>query len=404
LGMGTAHLRMIARCGATLLRSELIRQRGLPIHLMRTLRISIIGGSLAGLFAALLLRKDGHEVRIHERSRHGLSGRGAGLVAQAKVFQILRRLGHEEIADVGVVARERIYLDKMGQVAETRAMPQMQVSWDVLHDTLARDLEDERYTLGQEVEAVELAEQGAMLRFRDGSTHHTDLVVGADGIGSIVRKFVNPSRHRNIFAGYSAWRGLVPETALPAEAVILIDRFAFYLARGAHALGYLVPGSKGEMAKGHRRYNWVWYRPGRDDRLGELFTDTHGRSHPFSLPRGGLSAERLASLRHDAAEILPPQFAQAVATEDEPSIQGIFDYEAPRMVRGPIVLIGDAAFVVRPHTAMGVSKAAGDVMALQHYLAAEENLDSALAAFERERIAVGREISAYGRRLGASAL
>lgn len=80
-----------------------------------------------------------------------------------------------------------------------------------------------------------------------------------------------------------------------------------------------------------------------------------------------------------------PVVVRASAAEDRPSIQGIFDYEAPRMVKGPIALIGDAAFVVRPHTAMGVSKAAGDVMALQRHLAAEDGLDRALAAFERER-------------------
>jgi len=251
---------------------------------------------------------------------------------------------------------------------------------------------------------VEPEGQGAMLRFRDGSTHSADLVLGADGIGSVIRKFVNPDRHRNIFAGYSAWRGLIPEATLPAGASLLIERFAFYVARGAHALGYLVPGAKGEMAKGDRRYNWVWYRPASNDTLRELFTDARGGTHPFSLPRGGLSSGRLAAIRQDAAATLPPQFSLAVAAEDRPSIQGIFDYEAPRMVRGPIALIGDAAFVVRPHTAMGVSKAAGDVMTLQRHLAAEDHLDRALAAFERERIPVGREISAYGRRLGSSAL
>lgn len=371
---------------------------------MRALCISIVGGSLAGLFAALLLRRDGHEVRVHERSRHGLSGRGAGLVAQADVFRMLRLLGQERVATIGVMAEERIYLDRAGGVAETLAMPQMQISWGVLYENLASDLGGERHALGQELEAIEPAETGTVLHFRDGAACKADLVIGADGIGSIVRKAVNPENHVNGYAGYSAWRGLVPETALPSEAALLIGRFAFYVKRGAHALGYLVPGSKGEMAQGERRYNWVWYRPGSSDQLPALFTDTQGRTHPFSLPRSGFSADRLAMLHRDAADTLPPQFALAVGSEDKPSIRGIFDYEAPRMVRGPIALIGDAAFVVRPHTAMGVSKAAGDVMALHRHLAAEDNLERALAGFERERLPVGREIAAYGRRLGASAL
>jgi len=66
-----------------------------------------------------------------------------------------------------------------------------------------------------------------------------------------------------------------------------------------------------------------------------------------------------------AEETLPPQFANAVSAERSPFIQAIFDYAAPIMVTKRIALLGDAAFVVRPHTAMGVSKAAGDALALQ---------------------------------------
>ena len=153
-----------------------------------------------------------------------------------------------------------------------------------------------------------------------------------------------------------------------------------------------------------RRYNWVWYRPAPADTLAELFTDRSGQTFEFSLPRGGLSEERRDALRRDASELLPPQFALAVSAEDTPSIQGIFDYRAPRMVGRSVALIGDAAFVVRPHTAMGVSKAAGDVLALQRHVSAEDDLGVALSLYEEERRPVGEEIAAYGRRLGASAL
>src|SRR5271155_117299 len=70
------------------------------------LRIGIVGGSLGGLFAAALLRSDGHQVRIYERSVSGLAGRGAGLVGQREIYAILRAVGCERAADVGVVARE----------------------------------------------------------------------------------------------------------------------------------------------------------------------------------------------------------------------------------------------------------------------------------------------------------
>ncbi|MGK9233944.1 FAD-dependent monooxygenase [Inquilinus limosus] len=371
---------------------------------MKPLRIRIIGGSLAGLFAGVLLQRDGHDVRIYERSTLGLSGRGAGLVAQREVFQILRLIGVERIAHIGVVAKERIILDRAGQVVQTVATPQTQISWDVLYDSVASRFTADCYRLGRQAVQVVDGDAGAVIGFADGSTDQADLVIGADGIGSVVRRAVDPETSENSFAGYIAWRGLIPETILPEAASLLLDRFAFYLAPGAQALGYLVPGPAGEVSKGDRRYNWVWYRRVRPDALAALFTDRSGRSHAFSLPRGGLPEDRLQALRRDAAESLPPQFALAVSVEGAPSIQGIFDYQAKHMVGRSVALIGDAAFVVRPHTAMGVSKAAGDVMALQRHLATQADLRSALAGFEQERRAVGEQIAAYGRRLGASAL
>jgi 2-polyprenyl-6-methoxyphenol hydroxylase-like FAD-dependent oxidoreductase len=65
----------------------------------------------------------------------------------------------------------------------------------------------------------------------------------------------------------------------------------------------------------------------------------------------------------------PPQFGAAVSAERSPFIQAIFDYAAPIMSTKRIALLGDAAFVVRPHTGMGVSKAAGDALALSYAVA-----------------------------------
>lgn len=372
---------------------------------MKPLRISIIGGSLAGLFAGVLLKRDGHDVTIHERSPQGLAGRGAGLVPQREVFQILRAIGIEHLADIGVVAQERIFLDQAGEIVQTIREAQTQLSWDVLYEQVAARIAPADYRLGSQLVRVEAEGDGATtLSFAEGSRDEADLVIGGDGIGSVVRHALSPDHAANRYAGYVAWRGLIPETALPARASLLLDRFAFYLVPGDHALGYLVPGPNGETAPGKRRYNWVWYRRVAEHDLRALFTDRDGHTHPVSLPRGGLSSERRDALRHDARIHLPPPFSLAVAAEETPSIQGIYDYETPAMVGGRIALIGDAAFVVRPHTAMGVGKAAGDVMSLRKHLAAAADLETALALYQSERLPVGREIAALGRRLGATAL
>lgn len=367
------------------------------------MRIAVVGGSLGGLFAAALLQAAGHEVRVYERSRSGLDGRGAGLVAQREVFAILRAVGCEHVAHVGVVAKERITLDRSGEVAERIQTPQMQISWDLLYRTFHERVAEGGYHLGRGVAAVGEDAEGAWLVLDDGARIEVDLIVGADGVGSMVRHAVVGSEAAPRYAGYVAWRGLFPETDLPSAAgEVLLDRFAFYHFERSHILGYLVAGPGGETDPGLRRYNWVWYR--RVDDLPALLTDRSGKTHPFSLAPGGVPQAAIDAMTADARALLPPPFVAAVAAEPQPFIQAIFDYEAPSLVKGRLVLLGDAGFVVRPHTAMGVSKAAGDALALRYALEHAPDLGQALALYADDRLRVGREIAAYGRRLGASFL
>ncbi|TWB45924.1 FAD binding domain-containing protein [Nitrospirillum pindoramense] len=369
---------------------------------MEPLRIRIVGGSVGGLFAAALLRQDGHDVRLYERSTTGLAGRGAGLVSQRELFTLLRAVGCDHVARIGVVAFERIYFDRDGGIAERHAMPQTQISWDHLFRVMRSKVADDQYVTGRAVATVTQGPDRARLLFLDGGEEEADLVIGADGLGSVVRPVVTGAPAPNSYAGYVAWRGLFAEEQLPADAAILRDRFAFYMMPRSHALGYLVPGPGGETTVGQRRYNWVWYRPVPAAALPATLTDTEGRCHPHSLSPGQVRAPAVAALRSDAARLLPPPFASVVAAEPEPFIQAIFDYEAPVMASGRIALLGDAAFVARPHTAMGVAKAAGDALALRRHLAEAPTVADALALYSTERCAAGTAITAYGRRLGAA--
>ncbi len=366
-------------------------------------RILIVGGSIGGLFAAVLLHRAGYDVTVTERSVHGLEGRGAGLVAQREVFAILREVGVEHLARFGVVAHERIHLDRAGDIVHRQHTPQTQLSWDVLFRTFREMLPDARYHKGQRVVEAIGAADGARVRHADGNETRADLLVGADGIGSVVRAAVSGPGSRPAYVGYATWRGLVPETAVPeAAARQLFERFAFYEMPGSHILGYLVPGPDGSIEAGRRRYNWVWYRRYDADALGTVLTDIEGVRRPFSLAPGRVRAETVAAMRADAERLLPPAFAAAVAAEPRPFIHAIFDYAPARMAAGRITLLGDAAFVARPHTAMGVAKAAGDAFALRDALAAHTDLDAALAAYEAARAPAGRAIVAYGQRLGQS--
>ncbi|MFB2581676.1 FAD-dependent monooxygenase [Herbiconiux sp. P15] len=367
-----------------------------------TLDIAVVGGSIGGLFAATLLARDGHRVTVLERSVHGLARRGAGLVAQQELFDLLHEVGRDDAARVGVVAQERITLARNGQVAHRDPSPQTQLSWDHLYEVLRSLLPADAYRLSSPVQSVESTDQHAIVQFAGGRRERFDLVVGADGLNSVTRAAVAPEHRENTYVGYVTWRGLVAETSLPADAAeTLLDRFALFNGPNAHMLGYLVPGPAGEVHRGSRRYNWVWYRPMTADQLSDLMARCGRSRQSVSLAPGQLPAVLRDALVADGLRELPRPFAAAVVAESEPFLQAIFDYVPPRMARGRVALLGDAAVMVRPHTAMGAAKAAGDAMTLATLLA-ELPLHQALSRYDRERLPVGRAISDYGRRLAAS--
>ncbi len=366
-------------------------------------KIIIIGGSVGGLFAGVLFSQQGHDVHIYERSSQGMEGRGAGLVAQREVLEILAEIGCEDVAEAGVVARERIFLNHENEIEARQATPQSQISWDRLFTAFRSKMPQGGYVVGKEAAFVWQAGQRAYVRFSDGEIESADIILGADGVGSVVREAVAPGTAPS-YAGYVAWRGLFSEAALGVEdAELLLDRFSFYMMPHSHVLGYVVAGADGSIEPPNRRYNWVWYRQANGAaKLAELLTDSRGRQRQFSLPPGSMPTNTRKSLIEAAETLLPASFARAVHLEPQPFIQAIFDYEAPHFARERIALLGDAACIVRPHTAMGVSKAAGDAMSLRNHLEQKSDPLEALAAFDAERNPIARQIAAYGRQLGAS--
>ena len=100
--------------------------------------------------------------------------------------------------------------------------------------------------------------------------------------------------------------------------------------------------------------------------------------------------------------MLAPQVAALIAQAQQPILQPIFDLETSQIVFGRAVLLGDAAFVARPHVGTGVTKAALDAQCLADVLlTASGNLDAALTRYDRERRRFGNWLVARGRYLGA---
>ncbi len=166
-----------------------------------------------------------------------------------------------------------------------------------------------------------------------------------------------------------------------------------------------IPGRDDDVRPGHRRYYFIWYRPADAARLEALMTDETGRGHELAIPPPLIRPEAIAAMRAAAKSVLPPVVAGIVARAAQPLLQAITDLEVPRMVWGRTALIGDAAFIARPHVAAGITKAALDAVALVEALAAMPNdIDGALARFEGERRAFGQALVDYSRTLGSASL
>ena len=205
------------------------------------------------------------------------------------------------------------------------------------------------------------------------------------------------------YAGYSAWRALLSESDFPpAVHDEVFGSMSFGLPPGEQFLGYPVAGPDNDLRPGHRRYNVIWYRPADEaTKLQWLLTDERGVTHAISIPPPLIRREAIAEMRAAAERLLAPQFREIVRLIAEPILQPIYDLESPRMAFGRVAVLGDAAFVARPHVGAGVAKAADDAAALVEGLDAEADVAAGLKRFEAARLDDNRRIIERARHLGA---
>ena len=133
----------------------------------------------------------------------------------------------------------------------------------------------------------------------------------------------------------------------------------------SHFLAYPIPGLDGSVLPGDRLINVVWYRnylEGGD--LENVLTDKNGDQRQLSVPPGFVAEHHTEEVRAIARARLPRELADLVQAVDALFLQVIYDIEIEQMAFGRVCLLGDAAFVARPHAAAGTSKAAEDGWAL----------------------------------------
>lgn len=368
----------------------------------KTRTAMVVGGSLGGLFAANLLHRAGWDVHVYERVAEELEGRGAGIVTHPELLQALAQAGVLVDDSIGIAVNERITLARDGSVLGTRPMPQILTAWSRLYNVLKAAFPAERYHNGKHLASFKQDEEGVMASFADGSQVRASLMIAADGFRSSVRQALLPQAKPQ-YAGYVAWRGLVEESALSDRTrKELFPYFAFGLPPREQMIAYPVAGKNNAVEPGARRFNFVWYRPADEaTTLKDMVTDAEGKVWHDGIPPPLIRAEILEEARQAARDVLAPQFAEVVEKTENLFFQPILDLETPQLAFGRIALLGDAAFVARPHCGMGVTKAAGDAVALLDALGRHDDVGQALKAYESPRVEFGGFIVGHARALGA---
>jgi 2,6-dihydroxypyridine 3-monooxygenase len=361
--------------------------------------IAVVGGSLGGLTAACLLAEAGHRVVVYERSPAELEERGAGIGFLPATYRYLVERG-VSLDDIAVSTGHIRYLGRDGSVVHEDRHNYLFSSWNTVYRELLACFDRSAYRLAHELVSIEL--DPLTLAFSNGEVARPDVAVFADGVGSTARAALLPDAHPQ-YSGYVAWRGVVPETDLSdATRSAIDDAITYYVYANSHILVYPIPGRDGSVRPGERLINIVWYRNYlAGDDLHDLLLDVNGVTREVSVPPGALRAEHIAEAQAVALARLPRPIAEVVLAVEGLFVQVVLDLDVPRMVFGRSCLLGDAAFVVRPHAAAGTAKAADDAWTLREALAKyPDDPAAALAAWEPGRLALGRSLQARTRSIG----
>ena len=350
---------------------------------MTGVKVAIVGGGIGGLVFALALRERGISFELYEQADE-LREIGAAVALSANGTRELRRLGLvEQVEAVSVVPSALVIrrwdsgeiiadhpIGRDGTYEATFGAPYYGVHRVALLEALAARLADEGVHLGHRCVGVDERGAGAELRFADGSSADADLVVGADGVHSVIRPHV-VGEVRGRFSGTVGYRGLVPVEAMPS----LPDPTPLQFWAGArrHLLHYAIDGG--------RTVNFLAVV-----RAPEWTNDTW-------------MEECEVSDAVDAYEGWHPAVIEMVGATDVGTRWALFDLaplESWHTER--VVLMGDAAHAMVPHQGQGANQTIEDAIALADCLTDAADLPSALRTYEERRRKRTARVQRWSRR------
>ena len=335
------------------------------------LSVAIIGGGIGGTAAALSLLRAGFDVEVYEQASE-LREVGAGIQVSPNASRILHRLGlAEALADQGVkpLAWHQRRWDDGQTLLRTPIADAMEAAFGSPHyqmhradvlATLAAALPADRLHIAHRLAGFVDHGDRVEVSFENGARISADVLVGADGIHSTVRRLLFGPEQPH-FTGCMCYRGLVPaeriaHLGIPVEAQI-------WMGPGKHFIHYYV--------RNRQLLNFV------------AVIDTDAWTKESWTERGDV-ADALAAFAG-----WHPQLHGILGAVDETFTWGLFDRPPmPRWSVGRVTLLGDACHAMLPFMAQGAAQAIEDGAALAACLleGGEQNPVEAVARYERRRL------------------
>jgi salicylate hydroxylase len=348
----------------------------------RPIRAAIVGGGIAGLTAAVALRRRGVDVKVFEKAKV-LAEVGAGILVYPNALRQLERLGlRESLAKVGARVTGGSYIRMDGTVVGPIQATDSS-GWNGIYgmhradllQTLAAALPPRSIHTDHQCTGFTQSGNEAHLTFANGAVADADVVIGADGINSILRAHVVEPMAAE-YSGSRAYRGLIERAKLPNWKS---EAHQIWMGDGKHFIVF--PVRRGELL------NYVGFVPTQTETV-ESWSAAGDRD----------------------------QLAESFSGWDAPVVEliekvetcfwwGIYDHKPLKSwTNGRLALLGDAAHAMQPHVGQGANQAVEDAIALAVFLegrnadAAVDGLES-YEAFRRERTdIVQRESRKNGQR------
>lgn len=373
---------------------------------MKRLNIGIIGGSIAGCSAAILLERAGHKVNVFERSPHALIGRGGGIATPSGVLQ--------DLMDKDILDRDfpSWATDEMPFTVKTEEEERLGYSpwavpldlrvfhWSALWNNLCKRVSNKVYHIGLSVVNAEPNGSGSVsLRFEKGWKEDFDLVLFADGYQSQGRSLMFPE-HELSYRGYMLWRGLLPETEIEDSVPLGSQLLRLtYLDLPGHMEAYFIPDNHGSIAEGNRICNWAAYLPLPEEEIDTFMIDRDGEKREGAIPPGRMRLSEEERLKDLLYENLPAYYGDIVRRSQNTYVQLIYTVDLSAYHLGRMCLIGDAGMVVQPFTGSGVFKSYGNVKDLLASLDQYDAVEDALVYWDYIQLRRGKSLLKLGEQL-----